>query len=69
MVFTTEQWELVQSDNIAVSAAPIPPTLLGSNSKYVFAIPARYNFAYLTGYEEVDQIFSSNALRATDDFK
>lgn len=63
MVFTLAQWESVQKEDIMIGAAPIPPSELGRNSKYVFALPARYNFAFLTGYEEVEQIISSKPLK------
>lgn len=56
MVFTIVQWNDMQADKFHIGAAPINPSEIGRNSKYVFAIPARYNFAYLIGYEEVDQI-------------
>ena len=55
MIFTPDEWNAVSSENLAVSAAPIPPSELGRNSKYVFALPARYNFAFLPGYEEVEK--------------
>ncbi len=56
MVFTPTQWSKVQSESLAVGAAPIPPSLLGQNSKYILALPARYNYDYKTGWEEVDQL-------------
>jgi hypothetical protein len=56
MVFTLEQWDQVKSEKMAVGAAPLPPSILGQNSKYVLALPARYNFDYKTGWEEVDQL-------------
>src|SRR3989344_2131130 len=61
MIFTFSQLnrvinEKAASDNISVGAAPIPPSVLGQNSKYVIALPARYNFDYKTGFEEVDQL-------------
>ena len=59
MVFTLRQWNDVISEALSVSAAPVPPTELGRNSFYVFALPARYNFAYLPGYEDVEKIISS----------
>lgn len=62
MVFTLDQWSQVEKETISVSAAPVGPSKLGSNSKYVFALPARYNFAYETGYEEVDKILNNNSL-------
>jgi hypothetical protein len=62
MIFTLDQWKLIEQDNLSVSAAPIGPSELGRNAKYVFALPARYNFAYLPGYEEVEKIIQSKAL-------
>lgn len=63
MVFTHAQWNLIMAGNsststtfMSVSAAPIPPSKLGENSKYVFAIPPRYNYAFPQGYEKTDQI-------------
>lgn len=64
MVFTLAQWNDMQADKFHVGAAPINPSELGRNSKYVFALPARYNFSYLTGFEEVDQILESKPLKA-----
>lgn len=37
-------------------AAPIPATERGRNTQYVFATAPRYNFSYLLGWEEVDEI-------------
>jgi len=62
MVFTIAQWKLVLQETLAVSAAPIGPSELGRNSNYVFALPARYNFAYPLGYKEVDQILGGKPL-------
>lgn len=60
MVFTPAQWDLIKTEKLSVSAAPIPPSELGSNARYVFAIPARYNFAFPTGWEEAEKIISNN---------
>ena len=62
MIFTLEQWGLVQQEKISLGAAPIPPSELGRNAKYVFALPARYNFAFPVGFEEVAKIIESNPL-------
>jgi hypothetical protein len=43
MVLTLDQWGEVTAEKISVGAAPIPPSELGRNNKYVFALPARYN--------------------------
>lgn len=62
MVFTIPQWKLILKETLAVSAAPIGPSELGRNSEYVFALPARYNFAYPLGYQEVEQILQGKPL-------
>jgi hypothetical protein len=64
MVFTLAQWDSLQQDKFHIGAAPIGPNELGSNTKYVFALPARYNFSFLTGYEEVEKILEGNPLKA-----
>lgn len=56
MVFTLAQWQLITSQKLSVGAAPIAPSLLGQNSKYILALPARYNYDFKTGWEEVDQL-------------
>lgn len=63
MVFTLAQWDMIAADKIHIGAAPINPRELSRNAKYVFALPARYNFAYPVGYEEVDTIIQSKPLR------
>ena len=66
MIFTTDQWKSLQHDKVHIGAAPIGPRELGHNSKYVFALPARYNFAFPTGFEEVETILNSNPLQPTE---
>jgi hypothetical protein len=56
MVFTHEQWNKVQREDFRVSAAPIPPGSIGENTKYVMALPPRYNFDERNGFEEVDRL-------------
>ncbi len=63
MVFTKAQWKLVEEGNLIVSAAPVGPSELGRNAKYVFALPARFNYALITGWEEVGQIVQSHPLQ------
>jgi beta-lactamase regulating signal transducer with metallopeptidase domain len=67
MVFTLEQWNALQNGSFFVSAAPIGPRKLGRNSSYVFALPARYNYAYQTGFEEVEEILEGNPLLPSED--
>ncbi len=62
MIFTLEQWDLVQDEKLSVSAAPIGPKELGRNGEYIFALPPRYNFAFPLGYEEVENILENNPL-------
>jgi Antirepressor regulating drug resistance, predicted signal transduction N-terminal membrane component len=63
MVFTTAQWNALQQFEFATSAAPIGSSELGRDSKYVFALPPRYNFAFLPGYQEVQTIVAGNPLK------
>jgi len=67
MIFTLAQWDSLQKEEFHIGAAPIGPSELGRNSRYVFALPARYNFAFLTGYEEVENILKSNPLQPFED--
>jgi hypothetical protein len=64
MVFTLSQWNALQQLKFLVSAAPVLPTELGRNARYVFALPARYNYAFTTGWEEVEKILESKPLQA-----
>ena len=62
MVFTIDQWDRMQRGEWHVGAAPIGPLELGRNSRYVLALPARYNYAFPEGWEEVEQIIQSHPL-------
>ncbi|MGE5370705.1 MAG: hypothetical protein ACM3QZ_01840 [Solirubrobacterales bacterium] len=64
MVITKAQWDDLLAEEFHIGAAPIGPNPLDRNSKYVFALPARYNFAFPTGYEEVEKILNNHALVA-----
>ncbi|WP_311764953.1 S-layer homology domain-containing protein [Paenibacillus agricola] len=63
LVFTVDQWNELQQDKFHIGAAPIGPSELTRNDKYVFALPARYNFAYPDGYQEVEDILKSNPIQ------
>lgn len=65
MVFTLSQWNSLQQGKFHIGAAPIGPSELARNSNYVFALPARYNFAFPVGYQEVEQILANKPLQAT----
>lgn len=64
MVFTLDQWNRLNNEEFHIGAAPVNPTQLARNKKYVFALPARYNYSFLPGFEEVDVIIKSGAIRA-----
>jgi hypothetical protein len=63
MIFTLAQWNALQQENFHIGAAPIGPGELGRNNSYVFALPARYNYAFPTGFEEVEQILQDKPLK------
>lgn len=63
MVFTLDQWNSLQQGIFHIGAAPVGPSELGRNNSYVFALPARYNFAFPAGYEEVATILKNNPLQ------
>ena len=65
MVFTIAQWNALDQDKFHVSAAPIGPGELGRNRTYVFALPPRFDYAFPTGYEEVEEILKSKPLQTT----
>lgn len=56
MVFTSSQWNWLLAGHISLGAAPILPSKLAQNNLYFFALPARYNYEYASGWEEADQI-------------
>jgi len=62
MVLSILQWNNLSADKFHIGAAPVGPTEIGRNKRYVFAVPARYNYAFSTGYEEVQELFEKNPL-------
>ncbi len=66
MIFTHSEWSAVTSGTLTVSAAPFPPSELGENTTYVFALPPRYDYAYPNGWQEVETIIQGNPLHAFD---
>ncbi|MDQ5969166.1 MAG: hypothetical protein QG579_323 [Patescibacteria group bacterium] len=64
MVFSIAEWNSILEEKLSVGAAPIGPSELGRNSKYVFALPARYNFAFPVGFEEVETVLQQKPLKA-----
>lgn len=64
MIFTLKQWKSLGQGKFSVSAAPFGPGELGRNKKYVFALPARYNYDFLEGWEQVENILKGHPLHA-----
>lgn len=57
MIFTKNVWEMIEQEEVAVSAAPIIPEKIGENSDYIFATPPRwYGFTDDIGFEEAIKI-------------
>lgn len=63
MVFTHAQWKYVEEGNLSVSAAPFGPDEIGRNSRYVFALPPRFDYSNWTGTAEVDQLLRNHPLQ------
>ena len=63
MIFTIKEWDQMQREEWHLNtAAPIGPAELGRNNHYLFGLPARYNYAYPVGWEEVEQILQGDSL-------
>jgi hypothetical protein len=66
MVFTTGEWTALQAGEFHIGAGPVNPTELGRTAKHVFALPARYNYAFPEGYEEVERILANRPLQVME---
>lgn len=64
MIFTLTQWNSLLRGKFFASAAPVNPRELGRNAQYVFALLPRYNYAFPTGWQEVEKILESKPLQA-----
>jgi hypothetical protein len=62
MIFTHREWKRVISGDLLVSAAPFPPSEIASNSRYVFALPPRWDYDELDGVEEASRILGGKAM-------
>jgi hypothetical protein len=57
MVFTHDEWALVDQQKLGVSAAPTTPGKLGENAKFVFALPPRWiGFVDTLGQDEAGKV-------------
>jgi bla regulator protein blaR1 len=61
LVLTTAQWK--ERDQLSFGAAPFGPGEMAHNGQFVFALPARYDYAFPLGYEEVEQILRQRPFR------
>lgn len=68
MVFTLVQWKELKDGKFHIGAAPVNPRALARNSRYVFALQARYNYAFPAGFEEVEEILNNNSVSAAENF-
>ena len=62
MIFTQDQWKSLQEE-IPHRSSTDGSKQLAQNNRYVFALPARYNYAFPTGYEEVETILCKRRFR------
>jgi hypothetical protein len=63
MVFTKAQWAHI--DDLAVSAAPFPPSKIAENAQYVLALPPRWaGFAEVLGSDVVGKWMATQRLHA-----
>ena len=69
LIFTMDQWKALQNDTFHIGAAPIGPSELGRNSTYVFALPARYNYAFPEGWKEVESYLAGKPIQTFDPSK
>jgi hypothetical protein len=64
MIFTHAQWNSLRQDKFFISAAPIGPSDMGQNRKYMFATPPRMINDSLFGCEEVIKLLQTHPLHA-----
>ena len=60
LVFTKFEWQLIEDKNLNIFAAPIVPSKLGENDKYVFSLPPRWvGFTDALGQDEAQKIIGT----------
>jgi hypothetical protein len=62
MILTYAQADLSKAGNLSTSAAPFGPQEIARNTKYVFALPPRYNYGSEAGIDEVAQLIRDHSL-------
>ncbi len=60
LIFTKDEWQLIEANNLGIFAAPVAPSKLGENNKYVFALPPRWiGFTDASGQNEAQKIVAT----------
>lgn len=60
LVFTKFEWQLIEDKNLNIFAAPIAPSKLGENNKYVFSLPPRWvGFTDVLGQDKAQKIIGT----------
>jgi hypothetical protein len=61
LAYPIEQWKIWEKNNFEgyPTAAPMGPTERGRNMDFVFATAPRYNFNFLDGFQEVEEIITT----------
>jgi len=60
LVFTKDEWQLIEQRNLNISAAPVGPKKLGENKEYIFALPPRWaGFSDALGQNEAQEIIKT----------
>ncbi|MEA2098224.1 MAG: hypothetical protein U9P70_04095 [Patescibacteria group bacterium] len=70
LVFTKDEWRLIEANNLNIFTAPIAPKKLGENNRYVFALPPRWiGFTNTLGQNEAQKIVETLKIIASDKTK
>jgi len=62
LVFTVEQWSLVEQKRLVIGTQEAVPSELGRNAKYVFGLPYHFADGKTLGAEEVRRIVAGHPL-------
>jgi hypothetical protein len=68
LIFNKQEWDMIEQENLSVSAAPIGPQKIGENQNYIFALPPRWvGFTDCLGQDEAQEIMKT--FKIIDNFK
>lgn len=60
LIFNKQEWDMIEQENLSVSAAPIGPQKIGENQNYIFALPPRWvGFTDCLGQDEAQEIMKT----------